>query len=202
MNGYEKWRWLSMDIRDVIKQRRTIRKFKQDPIDDDILKDLVDCARLAPSGSNRQPLEFIVVKDKEMCAKVFDNTGWAAYIAPRGTPKEGERPTAYIVILINESRSSKWVDNDVGAAFENILLAAWGLGIGGCVIGSVNKENLRNILNVPEEYDIALAVALGYKAHESFAEDNDDTVKYSMDEQGNFHVPKRPLEKVIHFDRF
>jgi len=106
------------------------------------------------------------------------------------------------VILINKERSSKWVDIDVGTAFENILLAAWGLGIGGCVIGSVNKENLRTILNVPAEYDIALAVALGYKVHESYVEDNDDTVKYSMDEQGNFHVPKRPLKKVIHFDKF
>lgn len=121
-----------MDIRDVIKQRRTIRKFRQDPIDDNILRDLVDCARLAPSGSNRQPLEFIVVKDKEMCAKVFENTGWADYIAPRGTPKEGERPTAYIVILINKERSSKWVDIDVGTAFENILLAVGARNRGMC----------------------------------------------------------------------
>ncbi|KUK14800.1 MAG: Nitroreductase [Petrotoga mobilis] len=191
-----------MDLIEVIKQRRSIRKFKQDPIEEEILKELVDCARLAPCASNKQPLEFIIVKDKETCDKVFESLGWAGYITPKGTPKEGEKPTAYIIILINKQRATKWIGHDVGAAFENILLAAWSKGIGGCPIVSINRENLREILKVPQDYEINTVVALGYKGHESFAEDNDDTVKYHMDEKGNFHVPKRPLEKVIHFDRF
>jgi nitroreductase len=191
-----------MDIREIIKQRRTIRKFKQDPIPQEILRDLVDCARLAPSASNMQPLEYIVVSQKEICDKVFENLSWAGYIAPNGTPKEGERPTAYIVILINKSRATKWIGHDIGAAFENILLGAWGLGIGSCVIASVNRKNIREILNIPFEYEIDTVIALGYKAHESFAEDNDDTVRYYLDENGNYHVPKRPLEKIIHFDTF
>ncbi|POZ89812.1 nitroreductase family protein [Petrotoga sp. SL27] len=191
-----------MDLIEIIKQRRSIRKFKQETIDDEILKDLVDCARLAPCASNKQPLEFIIVKDKEICNKVFENLSWAAYISPKGTPKEGEKPTAYIIILVNKQRATKWIGHDVGAAFENILLAAWSKGIGGCPIVSINRENLGEILKVPQDYEINTVVALGYKGHESFAEDNDDTVKYHMDEKGNFHVPKRPLEKVIHFDKF
>jgi len=191
-----------MDLTKIIKERRSIRKFKPDPIDDEILKDLVDCARLAPCASNKQPLEFIVVKDKEICDKVFTNLSWASYLYPKGTPKEGERPTAYIFILANKSRATKWIGHDVGAAFENILLAAWEKGIGGCPIVSINRNNVKEILNVPDEYEINTVVALGYKGHESFAEDNDDIVQYYMDEKGNFHVPKRPLEKVIHFDKF
>ncbi|KUK82915.1 MAG: Nitroreductase [Petrotoga mobilis] len=191
-----------MDLIEIIKQRRSIRKFKQETIDDEILKDLVDCARLAPCASNKQPLEFIIVKDKEICNKVFENLSWAAYISPKGTPKEGEKPTAYIIILVNKHRATKWIGHDVGAAFENILLAAWSKGIGGCPIVSINRENLGEILKVPQDYEINTVVALGYKGHESFAEDNDDTVKYHMDEKDNFHVPKRPLEKVIHFDKF
>ncbi|PNR92408.1 nitroreductase family protein [Petrotoga sp. 9PWA.NaAc.5.4] len=191
-----------MSVRDIIKQRRTIRKFKQDSIDDSILKDLVDCARLAPCASNKQPLEFVVVKDKKVCAKIFENTGWAGYISPKWTPNEGERPTAYIAILVNKVRATKWIGHDVGAAFENIVLAAWELGIGSCIIGSIKKENVAKILNVPDEYEVDTIIALGYKGHESYAENNDETVKYYMDEEGNFHVPKRPLEKVIHFDRF
>ena len=191
-----------MNVRDIIKQRRTIRKFKQDSIDDSILKDLVDCARLAPCASNKQPLEFVVVKDKKVCAKIFENTGWAGYISPKGTPNEGERPTAYIAVLVNKARATKWIGHDIGAAFENIVLAAWELGIGSCIIGSIKKENVAKILNVPDEYEVDTIIALGYKGHESFVEDNDETVKYYMDEEGNFHVPKRPLEKVIHFDKF
>jgi len=191
-----------MKFRDIIKQRRTIRKFKQTPIDKEILKELVDCARLAPCASNKQPLEFIVVEEKEICDKIFENTGWAGYIAPKGTPKEGERPTAYIVILVNKSRATKWIGHDVGAAFENIVLAGWELGIGSCIIGSVKKDNVKKILNVPDDYEVDTIVALGYKGHDSTVVDNDETVKYYMDEKGDFHVPKRPLEKVIHFDRF
>lgn len=191
-----------MEIREIIKQRRTIRRFKQDPIPEEVLRDLVDCARLAPSASNMQPLEYVVVTEKEVCEKVFENLSWAGYIAPKGTPKEGEKPTAYIVVLVNKSRATRWIGHDIGAAFENILLTAWGLGIGSCVIASVKRENIRELLNVPEEYDIDSVIALGYKAHESFVEDNDETVKYYVDEEGNYHVPKRPLEKIIHFNSF
>ncbi|ABX32582.1 nitroreductase [Petrotoga mobilis SJ95] len=191
-----------MDVIEIIKQRRCIRKFKQDPIDDEILKELVDCARLAPCASNKQPLEFIIVKDKETCEKVFENLGWASYISPKGTPKEGEKPTAYIFILVNKQRATKWIGHDIGAAFENILLAAWSKGIGGCPIVTINRKNVREILNVPDDYEIDTVIPLGYKGHDSFAENNDEKVEYYMDENGNFHVPKRPLEKVIHFDKF
>ena len=88
-----------MDIYEVIKKRRSIRRFKQDEIPLGILEKLVDAARFAPSGGNIQPWEFIIVNDKELLDKVFETLAWAGYIAPEGTPPEGKRPTAYICLL-------------------------------------------------------------------------------------------------------
>ncbi len=191
-----------MDIYEIIKKRRTIRRFKQKEIPIEILKKFVDMARIAPSGANMQPIEYIIVNDKKIVDEIFPLTGWAGYLGKDGPPPEGQRPVAYIVILINKTINSPTPEYDVGAAVENILLSATYEGIGTCWIGSINREKLKEILEVPEIYKIDSIIALGYPDEESVIEEYKGSVKYWKDEKGIMHVPKRKLEDILHYNKF
>ena len=94
-----------MDVYEAIISRRSIRRFQQKPISTDLLKKFVNAARLAPSAANFQPLEYFVVTDKDLLDKVFETLGWAAYIRPKWSPSQEERPTAYIIILYTDSNN-------------------------------------------------------------------------------------------------
>ena len=182
-----------------ILNRRTIRKFTQQPIEQEKLVKMINAARLAPSGANLQPLKYLVVTDTNLLEDVFQTTKWAAYIAPHGTPKKGEKPTAYIVVLV-DTAIRRDADNDASAAIENILLTAEDEEIGTCWIGSVDKKKLAELLKIPQELAIHSVVAMGYKAQESEAVDMEDgDVKYYMDEHGAIHVPKRKFSDVVRF---
>ena len=85
----------------TIAARRTIRRFTQKPITKSILRNLLNAARLAPSAANLQPLEFIIVSRKDVCARIFPYLRWAGYILPCGTPPRDKRPVAYIAVLVN-----------------------------------------------------------------------------------------------------
>lgn len=190
-----------MNVYEAALRRRSIRRFKQKKINDDILKKLVNAARLAPSAANLQPLEFIVIKDKEICNKIFDTTSWAGYLKPSWKPKENQRPTAYIIIVAKESKS-KWYIRDASLASENICLVAEEENIGSCILAKINREKIQNILNIPEDYNIDSLIALGYKDEEPVIEEYVDTCKYWLDENNVLHVPKKKLEDIIHIDRF
>lgn len=193
---------MSFDAYKAIVERRTVRQYKQEKITEDKLEKLVNAARVAPSAANLQPLEYVVIKDQNKLRWVFETLKWAGYIAPAGNPKENEMPTAYIAILINKDINSSHASYDAGAAIENILLAAWEEGIGTCWIRSVEREKLRQILNVPEKYEIDAVVALGYKAENPKEEEYVDTIKYWKDKDNVLHVPKRKLKDILHWDKF
>jgi nitroreductase len=182
----------------IIISRRTIRAFKQKPLSIPFLKKLVNAARLAPSAANLQSLEFIVITDKDLRRKIFPCLRWAAYIAPYGLPPEGKRPMAYIIILVNKSKTSgRYVAYDVGAAAENILLAAWAQGIGSCWLQSIERGRLRRILRIPPRYNVDSTIALGYPDERPVLEDVKGSVKYWKDSRGVLHVPKRKLNQVL-----
>lgn len=191
-----------MDIYEIIRKRRTIRRFKQKEIPLELLEKFVDMARLAPSGANMQPLEYIIVNDKNLLEQIFPLTGWAGYLGKDGPPPEGKRPVAYIVVLINKDIKSPTPEHDAGASVENILLSATYEGIGSCWIGSINREKLREILKIPENYEIDTIIALGYPDEESFVEEFSGSIKYWKDEKGIMHVPKRRLKDILHFNKF
>jgi len=190
-----------MNVYEAILARRTVRKFKQEPIPLETLQKLVNAARLAPQGANLQPIKYLVVNKPELLDPVFATTKWAAYIAPHGTPKEGERPTAYVVILADKQVRASGYDNDAAAAVENLLLAAVGEGLGSCWIGSVDRDKLRSLLNIPERYVIHTIVALGYPAEFPVVVEATDSIKYYKDEAGTLHVPKRKLAEVVFFNQ-
>lgn len=187
---------------ETIVDRRTVRRFKPDPVPGDLLGRLVDVARLAPSAANLQPLEFIVVDAAGPRGEVFPCLKWAAYIAPAGDPGPGEEPAAYIVTLANSKIREKMFEYDVGAAMENMILAALAEGVGSCWLLSVDRDKLRTILGVPEHYRIDSVLALGYPAEDPAAEVMGDSIRYWKDEAGRLHVPKRAAAAVAHINRF
>lgn len=191
-----------MSIYELIVNRRTIRRFKQKPISQELLTKLVNAGRLAPSAANFQPLEFIVVNDPALVRKVFAAVKWAAYIAPAGDPPEGARPVAYLIVLINGEIKPKQGEVDAAAAIENMILAALEEGIGSCWMGAIDRDQLRQIFEVPPKYQINSVLALGYPDESPVVDDMTDSIKYWKDEHGVLHVPKRRLSDVIHFNRF
>ena len=181
----------------AIISRRTIRRFKQKPIPESILKRLINAARLAPSASNLQPLEFIIIKDKDICAKIFPHLRWAGYIAPYGTPSSTERPVAYIAVLVNRIKARpKYVAYDVGAAVQNIILAAWEQGIGSCWMQAINRTQIKGILNISKDYQLDSIIAFGYRAELPVVENCKGSIKYWKDKKGTLHVPKRNISQI------
>lgn len=186
-----------MTVYDTIVSRRTIRKFKQQPIERAILEKLVDAARLAPSAANMQPLKYAIIDTKDTVDRMFEQVKWAGYIAPAGNPGDGERPVAFIAILVDTDIRSAGYELDVGAAAQNIFLSAEEVGIGTCWMGAIDREKIKGILSLPEKYLINTVIALGYPAEHPVLETGSGSIKYFKDENGVLHVPKRKLEDII-----
>ncbi len=192
----------SEEISVLINSRRTIRQFKQDSIP---LEDLIKCiksAGLAPSAANLQPIEYLLITDSEKVKAIFPLLKWAGYITPDGNPKEGRRPTAYLIVLVNKSIRKTGAEHDAGAAIENFILSAWSLGIGSCWLASVNREKLQNYFNIPDSYSIDSVIALGYPDESPVVEIATDDIKYWKDKDGFLHVPKRPVKDILQINEW
>lgn len=186
-------------LKDLVLKNRSYRRFFQErPVGEDTLKSLVDLARLAPSAANLQPLKFILSWESGLNASIFPNLRWAGYLKDWPGPAEGERPSAYIVILGDEA-ISKRPGCDHGIAAQTILLGAVEAGLGGCIIASIDRAGLKEALSIPDGFEILMAIALGSPketvAIEPMGAEGD--VKYWRDAEGVHHVPKRPLDEVI-----
>jgi nitroreductase len=186
-------------IRDLVLKSRSYRRFYQDfPISRETLVELVDLARFSPSARNAQPLRFILSCEPEKNALIFKHLAWAGYLKGWGGPVEGERPAGYVIIL-GDTTISPTFGCDHGIAAQSILLGAVEKGLGGCIIGSVQRPALMAALNIPEKYEILIAVALG-KPKETVvleAVSSSGDIKYWRDESQVHHVPKRALDEII-----
>jgi nitroreductase len=186
-------------LKEIIRKNRSYRRFYEEhSIDEDTLKELIDLARLTPSGRNIQALKYMLSCSNEKNELIFPQLAWAGYLKDWPGPDKGERPSAYIVVLGDKHLSNSF-DTDLGISGQSILLGAVEKGLGGCMLGSINRRELRNILNIPEQYDILLVIALG-KPKENVIIDTIDPegdIKYWRDSDGNHHVPKRKLEDII-----
>lgn len=186
-------------LKDLIRKNRSYRRFYEDyPISKKTLKELIELARLSASAANKQPLKFIISYELEKNEMIFPHTSWAGYIKDWPGPTEGERPSAYIIIL-GDTEIKDSFGCDHGIAAQSILLGATEKGLGGCMIGSIDKDNLRNVLNIPECYEILLIIALGKPKEKvviDYVAENGD-IKYWRDENDVHHVPKRTLEELI-----
>ena len=186
-------------LKDLIKKSRSYRRFNQEvEVSEETLRELIDLARLSPSGANLQPLKFITVADRETNAELFECLAWAGYLQNWEGPSEGERPAAYIIILCDtEIREDSPVDE--GIAAQSMMLGAVEKGLGGCMLGAINRNQIREILDVPERYKVLLVLALGEPAETVVIDEvgEDGNIKYWRDDEGVHHVPKRPLDELI-----
>ncbi len=186
-------------IKDLILNNRSYRRFKQEiPIKRETLIELIELARLSPSGSNLQPLKYILSNEPEKNSVIFEHLAWAGYLTDWEGPTKGEQPSAYIVIL-KDLEISRSFGCDHGIAGQSILLGAVEKGLGGCIIGSVKRSELNSALNIPQRYEIRIVIALGVPKEEVKLENvgPDGDIKYWRDNKGIHHVPKRALADII-----
>ncbi len=186
-------------IKELVLKNRSRRRFQEEvSIDKETLRELVDLARCSASGANRQPLKYLLSWEQEKNAKIFPNLFWAAALKDWDGPAQGERPSAYIIIL-GDKEISETFGVDHGIAAQSILLGAVEKGLGGCMLGAINVKGLREALQIPEKYAVLLVIALGKPNEEVVLETvgKDNQTNYWRDSQGVHHVPKRPLEDII-----
>jgi len=186
-------------IRDLILKNRSYRRFDQKvAVGIETLRELVDLARLSASGGNLQPLKYILSCDPQRNALIFSHLAWAGYLEDWPGPSEGERPSAYIIML-GDTEISRSFGYDAGIAAQSILLGATEKGLGGCIIGSIDREGLRKALEIPPRYEILLVLALGKPRERVVIETvgPDGDIRYWRDREGVHHVPKRPLDEII-----
>lgn len=165
-----------MDAIECIKTRRSIRTYDDKPITKEILEDIIDCARLAPSANNVQPWEFVVVTEREKLIKIAAAATYGPFIADSA---------ACIVVCGNAS--NKHLLEDGSAATQNILLAARAHGIGTCWVAGWQRDynpEIKKLLEIPEGIDIVAIISLGYS-------------KSTPAPHG-----KRELNDVFHWEKF
>jgi nitroreductase len=178
---------------------RTYRRFTQERIPDNVLRACLENARISSTGANAQTLRFICVKSPEMTAKMQPLVKWAAALPPEiGTPKPGEQPTAFIVI-VKKAGSGAFADVDVGIAAHAIVTTAWESGVGSCMMGAINRPGIAALLGVDEADTVHLAIALGYPAHKSTIVPVPESglLKYYVDEKRDYYVPKKTFDELV-----
>jgi nitroreductase len=186
-------------IKDLVVKNRSYRRFHQEvPIERETLKELVDLARLSASAANLQPLKYILSNEPEKNTLIFSCLRWAGYLKDWRGPADGEKPSAYIIIL-GDYRVSKGFLCDHGVAAQSILLGAMEKGLGGCMLAAVQRTKLAKLLKIPEHFEILLVLALGKPKEKVVLETvgDDGDIKYWRDKDEVHHVPKRKLDDII-----
>lgn len=161
-----------MDALEAIRSRRSVRWYTGDPIPREDLEKIVDAGRLAASGSNRQPWDFIVITDKAMIDKLKVAAQWI------------QKAGAIIAVVMNPS--SRWWVEDGAAAVENMLIACTALGYGSCWLEGYTlprEEEFKELLSIPKEKRLLTLVPIGVPAEWPTKE-------------------KKSLKEVIHWERY
>jgi len=186
-------------IAELVKENRSCRRFYEDhAVETETLKEFVNLARMSASGANLQPLKYILSCDPRKNAEIFSCLAWAGYLKDWPGPGEGERPAAYIVVL-GDTSISESAGCDHGIAAQTILLGAREKGLAGCMLGSIDRNALRDSLNIPSQLKILLVLAIGKPREQVVLETvgSDSSIRYWRDNEGVHHVPKRKLEDII-----
>ena len=191
-----------MDTSELFRLCRSYRRFTQKPVPEDLIIQAVENARIASSASNQQVLRYVIVKSPEMVAAMQPLVAWAAKL-PReiGTPREDRQPTAFIAICY-EGEETSFAMMDLGIAAQTIAVTCCNAGIGTCMMGAINRPAITKLLDLPETWNLKLAIALGYPAHECTVVDAPsnaafDDLAYYVDDEENFYVPKRLFADIV-----
>ena len=190
-----------MDIMELLAGRRTYRRFLQKPVPAGVVADMVEAVRLSSCGANRQAIRLVVVQSPAMVAKVQPLVKWAAYLPPeQGVPKPGEQPVLFVAVVQDASIPGD-KDTDAGIALANLTLAVWARGVGSCIMGAIDRPRLTELLGLSENEKLHSMVALGYPAHASRVVPLTEAtgVKYYLDENRDYCVPKRAAADIARF---
>jgi nitroreductase len=165
----------------LLKGRRSVRAYKPDPIPEEMVEQLLEAGRWAPSASNRQPWAFVVVRDPEILHQVAAH---AAYYFVRWA-HVGEAPLLIVLCGHRKSRVYRqFLHEDIGLAGGQIMLQAAALGLGTCWIGGLDRKAIAQILRVPDDWEVVGLLSVGYPAEEPAA------------------PRRRPLADIAHYDVF
>jgi nitroreductase len=165
-----------MSLIDAILTRRSIRRYEAKDIPEEVLQQILEAGRQAPSAVNRQPIRFVVVKDNDMLKRLCD-TFITSFVK-----------TAPVAIVgcadVKSLLTGKWAVVDATIAMQSMVLAAWALGVGSCWIGACNEEKVKELLRIPDEWKVVALVTLGYPAEQPKA------------------IKKKPLKELFGFNSF
>lgn len=191
---------MEQDIIKLLEGRRTYRRFEQKAVPEDVVEDIMEAARLANCGANKQTLRYLIVNKPEDTDKVFSLVKWAAALPPeQGVPKPDERPVLYVAVLKNVSDGG-FTDVDAGLAVGNMTLAAWAKGVGSCIMGAINRPKLAELFGLDESKMVHMVVAFGYPSHKSrIVPVKDGSLKYYLDENRDYCVPKYEKEDIVSY---
>lgn len=168
-----------MNVLEAIKTRRSVRKYRPEPIPDGDLKKIMKAAQLAPSAGNKQPWRFVVVRDPETKKKLGEIARGQTWISDAG---------AVVAALAMDKKSpevyERWAERDVMTAVEHMVLAAWSLGYGTCWIGAFYEDRVKELLGIPAEMTVINLLPIGVP-----------------DESPEART-RRPLEEIFHGERY
>ncbi|MCP3898573.1 MAG: nitroreductase [Desulfobacteraceae bacterium] len=188
-----------MSFFELVKSNRSCRRFDHSvKLDQKTLPELIDLARMSASGGNVQPLKYIISTEEKKNEEIFSCLKWAAYLKDWQGPEPIERPTGYITILGDKTIATNyWCDH--GIAAQTMLLGARDRGLAGCIFAAINHPKLKSFLNINDNFEILLVIAIGKPVEEAKIETvkSDGDIKYFRDENLVHHVPKRGLNEII-----
>lgn len=189
-------------IKDLIMRNRSFRRFNQKHVVRlETLKGFIEVARLTPSAKNLQPIKYAITNNRNLNKQVFHTLSWAGFLEDWHGPGEGERPSAYVVMLCDTNIADN-AEVDSGIAAQTIMLAAAEAGYGGCIMRSVERQKLAEILQLPRHLYIIQVIALGQPREKVALEGaKEGDIRYWRDEDDMHHVPKRPLEDILVFEK-
>ncbi len=174
---------MSSDAYDAILTCRAVRHFTETPISDDDLQRILQAGRWAGSAKNVQPWHFVVVRNRARLNQLAECGRYASHL----------RGAALAVVLVTSP--GRWVDFDAGRAAQNMMVAAWLLGIGSCIASLHDEDRARGLLGVPGDLQTHIAISFGYPL-----EDAPQTIEDLPREQVLAHIGRQPLERLVHWE--
>ncbi len=165
-----------MSFIDTVLSRRSIRRYEKQDIPKDVLDKILEAGRQAPSAGNKQPWHFIVLSDYDIKEKLSHGK-WNTFV----------KDSAVTIVgcgYIGDEYGRKWSTVDISIALQNMVIAAWGLGIGSCWIGDFKEAQVKRLLNIPEDRKVIALVTFGYPAEKIESRQ------------------KKPMDEIVSYNKF
>lgn len=184
-----------MSLSNLIKTRRTTRVFNQTKVNINDLKEVLELARLAPSGGNLQPVKFAIITDETLRKKAFPFIKYAGYLKD-WDPDFSQSPKAFIALLCNDNLKGK-CECDLGISLMTISLLLEEKGLKSCILGAINRQELSKVFEIDSSLYIAYLIGVGYSDSIGNFFDDSNNVKYIKNADDGFSVPKKPLSDIL-----